>query len=237
MREKNILCENTVLFTDVPTRFFHAMDSHPTAHPCMFLPSGEPALASSKQPLQAMEPRIVDFIERHISAQHTVDSHEDVVRWRHVAKRINSHQPLSIAVLGVSVTAGCGSEEPWAGYSPSGTNNAKCSLPNSWTRRLTEELQRLLHGNGSPRCDDQRGGGASSMAPVGEQCAVRTAVAFKNAVSADYFATCTSSFLPANASTDLILLDVATNDWGSQRNPAAALEPPYTAQISSRIPS
>ena len=202
-------------------------------HRCMLLPSGEPALASSKQPLQAMEPRIVDAIARHVVTDYG-GLHEDAARWRHVVARVRDghNQPLSIAVLGVSVTAGCGSEEDWAGYRTnlhSGSDDsAKCSLPNSWTRRLTESLNlRLLRHPGSLQCDDDRGGEATPMGPAGEQCAVRTTVAFKNAVSADYFAACTSSFLPANASADLILLEVATNDWGSQRNPAAALEPAW----------
>lgn len=190
---------------------------------CITLPSGEPLLASLQQP---PPPMLAPSIADAIAMQAVAAEPHDETRWRHVAERLRTHQsqPLSIAVIGVSVTAGCGSEEPWEGWESPGSapkdNSAKCSLPSSWTRRLTDELRMGLPLP-TERCDGRRTDEEASAAydlPVdAKACSVRTSVAFKNAVSADYFATCTASYLPSNATADLILLEAATNDWGSRR--------------------
>ena len=71
--------------------------------------------------------------------------------WRRAADSLSSGGRLVVAVLGASVTAGCGSSEPWGVWRNGSTRYtrklklvwSRCSLDKSWGRRFHDELQAL----------------------------------------------------------------------------------------------
>ena len=68
--------------------------------------------------------------------------------WRRAAGALSSGR-LVVAVLGSSVTAGCGSNEPWDVWRNGSTRKLKlvqtrCAIDKSWGRRFHDELQAVV---------------------------------------------------------------------------------------------
>ena len=68
--------------------------------------------------------------------------------WRRAAGALSSGR-LVVAVLGSSVTAGCGSSEPWDVWRNGSTRKLKlvqtrCAIEKSWGRRFHDELQAVV---------------------------------------------------------------------------------------------
>ena len=136
--------------------------------------------------------------------------------WRYAASAVSSGRRLVLAVLGASVTAGCGSSEPWNVYAPNGSSLHRsglirsgpwrlCALERSWGRRFHDELQAVLVPRGLWFGGD----------------AVATTINTKNAVDASYFSHCTGGFVPADA--HIVLVEVANNLFGTSAASAANL--------------
>ena len=97
--------------------------------------------------------------------------------------------PLRVAVLGTSPTAGCNA--CIGGTLPVNHTCVACDARYGWARRLADRLTEMLKGVVSPYVHIQ----------------------FKNAVGPGYFEHCTASKVPRD--THLVLLEVATNLWGT----------------------
>lgn len=188
----------------------------PKCHAALFQ-NGEPnAALQPYEPLSLpLRSRIANFSQLQHGKFEPAQQPQRAL-WRMAAEAMRV-RPLTIAVIGVSTTSGCGSEEPWdnsqqrraASSATFTTEGHRCSLDRSWTRRMTDELSALLP-------EHTRTGACSSRdRPPPDSCSVHTHVAFRNAVTADYFSHCAASYLPQHA--DVILLEMATNDWGNRQ--------------------
>ena len=155
--------------------------------------------------LQNEERRLpASWLPLPMSASADIESHwAPRSAWRHVAKAVGAGRPLRVSVLGTSPTSGCGAAEPWEPWAlvpgPDGNltlpaREQGCLVERSWGRRLQDELTAVLRA-------------------AAVDARVHTRLSFKNAVAADYFAHCTGTHV-ANG-TDVVLLEVATNIWGS----------------------
>lgn len=131
--------------------------------------------------------------------------------WRRAARALRDGGRLAIAVLGGSITAGCGASEPWEVFHPNGTSiytkaqwealkaspgfgsRLRCAPETAWARRFHDELQAVLQPRGLGRGGD----------------VLATSIQFKNAVEASYFSHCTSGLVPAGA--HVVLIEVANN--------------------------
>ena len=110
-------------------------------------------------------------------------------KWE-AARKQARHEQLSVAVLGVSTTSGGGANEVWNLLQLNGSHLAsrKISIAGSWGRRFADQLAQGL------------------------QAPVNVDVWYKNAVSANYYSHCTSSYLKPQ--TSIVLLEIASNLWG-----------------------
>ena len=113
----------------------------------------------------------------------------NLAEWQRAVRSATTSGVFRIVVLGASPTAGCGSVD-------AGGNEAHklCSLPHSWGRRMHDAVVRATRG------------ARLWTLPI------ETRIYSKNAVTADYFAHCTSEMVPASA--NLVLLETGTNLWG-----------------------
>lgn len=155
--------------------------------------------------------------------------------WHDAAARsLGARLPLRVAVLGTSVTAGCGSTEPWVwnpGEKKSATKYLRCELPRSWGRRMHDELNALLQRAAGHTND-------ANAADAGHACAAETSVAFKNAVGVQYFSHCVGRHLPP-AGAHLVLLESTLEmSWGSKHSAPnmRALLRKLRATLSHRVP-
>ena len=104
--------------------------------------------------------------------------------------------PLQVSILGVSTTGGCGAGEPWnlieLPFDPNNSAVGLCMMQRSWSRHFSDTLALQLP--------------------------VEVSVWYKNAASAQYYATCVSHYLSADPPS-VVLLEVATNVWGGDVAP------------------
>ena len=113
----------------------------------------------------------------------------NLAEWQRAVRSATTSGVFRIVVLGASPTAGCGSVD--AGGNES---HKLCSLPHSWGRRMHDAVVRATRG------------ARLWTLPI------ETRIYSKNAVTAEYFAHCTSEMVPASA--NLVLLETGTNLWG-----------------------
>ena len=120
-------------------------------------------------------------------------------QWAAVRAQVAQKRRLSVAVLGVSATAGGGAGDDWdlLDLDPNITGVARAGREKSWTRRLADYLADAL------------------------DVPVHVSVWFKNAVNAEYYAHCTSTFLPSHP-PHLVLLEFTPNIWGG--NPSKVVQ-------------
>lgn len=120
--------------------------------------------------------------------------HAPPSQWLEVARLARS-QTAKIVAMGCSTSSGCGCSEPWQLWKlpRNVTVGRKCIAEKSWARRALDALEQLKQRHG-----------------LGFEMSVH----FKNAVRADHWAFCTSSYVPDD--TSIVLLEVATNVWGHE---------------------
>ena len=120
-------------------------------------------------------------------------------QWAAVRQQVAQKRRLSVAVLGVSATSGGGAGDPWdlLDLNPNITGVGKVKRERSWTRCLADYLAEAL------------------TVPV------HMSVWYKNAVNAEYYAHCTSTFLPPHP-PNLVLLEFTPNIWGG--NPSKVVQ-------------
>ena len=126
--------------------------------------------------------------------------------WQHAAVAL-ARGRLVVSIIGSSVTAGCGANEPWEMWRSNGSQllgyhsaMSTCNLASSWGRRFHEELLQLLHHWLPHGHHGQR------------RHALQTTIQYKNAVDVGYFAHCTSGHVSADS--HVVLIEAAHNLWG-----------------------
>ena len=130
------------------------------------------------------------------------DQYSRASAWRRLAQKAR-REPVHIVVLGSSVTAGCGAEEPWDPFltwqletsTPRPKLSRLCSVERSWSRWMADELTRLL----------------DAAHPQSPRPRFELRVEYKNAVGANYFASCTHRFVPPG--TDLARRRALLAEW------------------------
>lgn len=162
--------------------------SHPEIAP---LPQEQMAVPGARSP--KLQRKILDeAATKHVPAH----------AWAKVA-RLAHRRRAKLVVLGCSTTSGCGAAEPWQlvklhdneraqGMSYNKSLDVRlCNPALGWARRLDDALAQLQEWHG---------------------LAFDVSVVYKNAVRADFFAHCTSNYVPPDA--DIVLLEVSSNLWG-----------------------
>ena len=120
-----------------------------------------------------------------VLAEHKAHHRVPAELWQRIVLQAVQRRLLRIAIIGSSITAGCGAIE----------RSPECQVAHSWGRRFHDALIRELH------------------AVPGWPARIETRIHYKNAVAPSFFGGCTSAFLPAD--TGVILFDFSTNAWES----------------------
>ena len=162
--------------------------SHPEIAP---LPQEQMAIPGARSP--KLQRTVLDeAATKHVPAH----------AWAKVA-RLAHRRRAKLVVVGCSTTSGCGAAEPWQlaklhdnekahGMSYNKSFDVRlCNPALGWARRLDDALAQLHEWHG---------------------LAFDVSVVYKNAVRADFFAHCTSNYVPPDA--DIVLLEVSSNLWG-----------------------
>ena len=119
-------------------------------------------------------------------ARQTATDYTSDASWAQLLTRMDASGLLTVTILGMSTTAGCGA--PWAADEPT---EHWCDFQRSWVRHWQERMRQQLQ-------------------PSTE---LRLRVEYKNAVGGSYFGHCTHTHVDADS--DIIVLEWMANAWDS----------------------